>query len=52
MITLFTDRDSIGRRQDIKMFPSLHILTNFIYIISVETLNGISEFSECLPQEE
>lgn len=50
-ITLFTDHDSIGRRQDIKMFPSLHILTHFIYMISVETLNGIGELSECLPQE-
>lgn len=38
-ITLFTDCDSIGKRQDIKVFPSLPILTHFIYMTSTETLN-------------
>lgn len=50
-VTLFTDHDYIGWRQDIKMFPSLRILTLFIYMTSVETLNGISELPEFLPHQ-
>lgn len=42
-IILFTDHESIGWRQDFKTFPGPLFLTHFVYITSIETLNGISE---------
>lgn len=50
-VTLFTDHEFIGWRQDLKKFPHLLFLTHFIYMTSIKTLNGISELCEFLPQE-
>lgn len=48
---LFTYHESMGWRQDVKTFPGLLFVTHFIYVTSTESCNGISEFSEFLPQK-